>query len=147
MSDGLLSRLEADLTRARKDRDRIRTSVLSMTLSEIRNRRIEAGRDLSDEEIGDVLGKARKRRQEAADQMRAGDREELAAKEETEAGILAEYLPEAMDEMEVRTLIRGIMAEGVTEMGPLMGRLMPRIRGRFDGKEANRIAREELTPA
>ena len=147
MSDGLLPRLEADLTRSRKDRDRIRTSVLSMTLSEIRNRRIELGRDLSDEEVGDVLGKARKRRQEAADQMRAGEREELAAKEETEAGILAEYLPEAMDEMEVRTLIRGIMAEGVTEMGPLMGRLMPRIRGRFDGKEANRIAREELAPA
>ena len=147
MSDGLLPRLEADLTRSRKDRDRIRTSVLSMTLSEIRNRRIELGRDLSDEEVGDVLGKAGKRRQEAADQMRAGEREELAAKEETEAGILAEYLPEAMDEMEVRTLIRGIMAEGVTEMGPLMGRLMPRIRGRFDGKEANRIAREELAPA
>jgi uncharacterized protein len=143
----LQARLERDLITARKARDRMRTGLLSMTLAELRNRRIELGRDLADEDVEEVLTRARKRRQEAADQMREGGREELAGKEEAEGELLAEYLPQPLAEDEVRGLVREIVASGVTEMGPLMGRLMPRVRGRFDGREANRIAREELPGA
>ena len=76
--------------------------------------------------------------------MRSGDRDDLAEKEDAEAEILAGYLPEGLSEEEVRAMIREILAEGVGELGPVMGRLMPRLKGRFDGKEANRIVREEL---
>lgn len=147
MSAPLQTRLEAELVEARRARDRPRTTLLSMTLSEIRNRRIELGRELGDDDVREVLTRARKRRQEAADQMRAGGREELAAKEEAESVILAAFLPRQMEEAEVRNLVRGLVAEGVTDMGPLMGRLMPLLQGRFDGREANRIAREELAGA
>jgi hypothetical protein len=144
VSSPLKARLQADLNQARKDRDRLRTLVLSTTLSEVRNREIDQGSDVADEEVVQVVVKAIKQRRDSADQMRGGGREELAEKEEREAEILGEYLPDPLQESEVRERIRALVAEGVTEMGPLMGRLMPELRGRFDGKEANRLVREEL---
>lgn len=91
-----------------------------------------------------VLARGIKQRRDAAEQMRSGGREELARHEEEEAEVLSGFLPPGLSEEEVRAIVRTIVAEGPAEMGPVMGRLMPRIRGRFDGKEANRIVREEL---
>jgi uncharacterized protein YqeY len=140
----LKKRLQEDLKEARKARDKLRTLVLSTTLSELRNREIEVGGEVDDQETVSVIVKAVKRRKEAADQMQAGGRGELAAKETQEAGILSRYLPEGLSEEEVREIVRSILAGGVRELGPVMGQLIPRIKGRFDGKEANRIVREEL---
>jgi len=145
VTESLKAQLERELREARKKRDRLRTTVLSSTLSELKNQEIEESREADDEMVKRVLTRALKQRKEAADQMRSGDREELAEKEEREAGILSEFLPPPLDEDEVRAMVREIVEGGTTEMGPVMGRLMPRIRGRFDGKEANRIVREELS--
>ena len=90
------------------------------------------------------MSKAIKQRGDAADQMREAGREELAAKEEAQAAILKEFMPEGLSEDEVRALVREFVAQGADQMGAVMGRLMPEIRGRFDGKDANRIVREEL---
>jgi uncharacterized protein YqeY len=144
LSSSLKTRLKEDLIQARKGREKLRTLVLSTTLSELRNREIELGKDGDDAEVLSVIGKAVKRRKEAAGQMRAGGREELATKEEAEAEILGAYLPVGLSEAEVRGIVREIVAEGAGEMGPVMGKLMPRLKGRFDGKEANRIVREVL---
>ena len=76
--------------------------------------------------------------------MRAAGRDELANGEEAQLTVLSEYLPEGMSEDEVRALVRAAIEDGVDQMGMLMGRVMPQIRGRYDGKEANRIVREEL---
>ncbi len=146
MSSRLKARLQADLNQARKARDKARTLVLSTTLAEVRNREIELGGDAPDEEVLKVVSRAIKQRRDAAEQMRAGARDDLADKEEREAEMLTAYLPEQLDEAEVRAMVREIVAAGHTDMGPVMGQLMPRLRGRFDGKEANRIVREELTP-
>jgi len=91
-----------------------------------------------------VVARAVKQREEAAGAMEEGGRSELAEKERREAELLEEYLPEPLDEEEVRSLVREIIDDGADQIGPVMGRLMPRIRNRFDGKEANRIVREEL---
>jgi uncharacterized protein YqeY len=140
----LKNRLQSDLAEARKGRDKLRTLVLSTTLSELRNHEIEAGKEAVDEDVLSVLTKAVKRRKDAADLMRSGGREELAEKEEAEAEMLSSYLPEGLTEEEVRTIVREIVEEGASDIGPVMGRLMPRLKGRFDGKEANRIVREVL---
>jgi uncharacterized protein YqeY len=145
VAETLKSRLQTDLNRARKDRDKARTLVLSTTISELKNRELENGRDATDEDVVTVLTRAIKQRREASEQMRGGGRAELAAKEEAEAGILQGYLPEALSEVEVRALVREAIAGGATQMGAVMGKLMPRIKGRFDGKEANRIVTEELS--
>ncbi len=145
MASELKSRLQADLNAARKDRDKFRTLVLSTAVSDIRNRELEPPiGEVDDEAVVQVLTRMIKQRRDAADQMRAAGRPELAEQEEAQAAVLQEYLPEAMGEDEVRAIVREIVASGVDQMGQVMGQVMPRIRGRFDGKEANRIVREEL---
>jgi hypothetical protein len=140
----LKEQLRDDLNAARRARDRERTLILTTTLSEVRNREIELGRDASDEDVREVVQRAVKRRREAAEQMRAGDREDLAAKEDAEAAMLVQYLPAQLSEDEVRGHVREAIAAGADNMGAVMGRIMPRIKGVFDGREANRIVKEEL---
>jgi len=144
LASDLKQRLQKDLDRARKAREKLTTLVLSSTLSELRNWEIENGREAGDEDVRQVLSRARKQRNEAADQMRQGGRSELAEREEQEAAILQEYLPPPLTEDEVRILVRAAIGEGAGDVGPVMGRIMSQIQGRFDGKEANRIVREEL---
>lgn len=140
----LSDRLRNDLNSARRERDKLRTLVLTMTLSELRNREIELGREASEEEVIEVIGRAVKRRREAAEQIRAAGRLELAAKEEKEAELLTGYLPAQLDEEEVRQYVREAIAGGATNVGAVMSAVMPRVKGRFDGRETNRIVREEL---
>lgn len=144
MAETLKERIRSDLNEARRAKDRLRTTVLSTVLSEIRNKEIEEGRDATDEDVIGVVAKAIKQRHEAADQMRDADRSELADKEEREAELLDAYTPESMSEDEVRAMARETIAAGADNMGAVMGQPMPRIKGRFDGREANRIVREEL---
>lgn len=144
MAEALKDRLRADLNAARRERDKLRMNVLTMTLSELRNREIELGRDAGDADVVEVVNRALKRRREAADQMTQGGRPELAEKEEQEAKILGAYLPAAMGEDEVRALVRSAIDGGATNVGAVMAAIMPEIKGRFDGREANRLAREML---
>ena len=141
---GLAEQLRADLNSARRERDRLRTAVLTMTLSEVMNRQIEMGREPTDEDVTDVVARAIRKRREAAEQIRAVGRTDLADKEEQEAALLMAYMPAQLSEAEVRQMVRDAIAGGAGNIGAVMGAIMPRVKGRFDGKETNRIVREEL---
>ena len=140
----LLEQLRADLTTARKGRDKLRTTTLSTFLAEVRNREIELGRGVADDDVRGLLTTAIKRRREASEQMRAGSRDELAEKEEQEAVLLQAYLPPALGDNEVRAMVREAVAGGAADVGAVMKAVMPRVKGRFDGKELNSLAREAL---
>ena len=144
LEGGLKARIQSDLNGARKARDRERTLVLSTLLSDIKNKEIETGGSLDEAAVEQVISKGIKQRRDAASQMRDAARYDLAEKEEAQAAILQSYLPEQLPEAEVRDMVRSILAEGAEQIGQVMGRLMPMIRGRFDGSLANRIVREEL---
>jgi hypothetical protein len=144
MAESLIERLRTDMNAARRERDKLRTLVLTTTLAEVRNRAIELRRDVTDGDVIEVIGRAIKRRREAAEQIRAAGREELAAKEEQEAELLHTYMPAQLSEAEVRQFVRDAMATGANTVGAVMSTVMPRVKGRFDGKETNRIVREEL---
>jgi uncharacterized protein YqeY len=144
VASDLKSRIQNDLNDARKQRDKHRVLVLSTLLSEVRNKEIDGGGEVDDDGVIQVVSKAIKQRNDAATQMRDAGRAELAEQEEAQAEVLAGYLPKQLTEDEVRTLVRGAIASGADQMGALMGKIMPELRGRFDGKEANRIVREEL---
>jgi len=144
VSSELKNRVQADLNDARRQRATERTLVLSTLLSELKNRELEMGEAMDDAAALQVVSKGIKQRRDAAQQMRAAGREELAANEDAQAAILKGYLPEGLTEDEVRAMVREIISGGAAVMGAVMGQLMPRIRGRFDGKEANRIVREVL---
>lgn len=143
MSD-LTERMRADLNTARRARDKLRTVVLTTTLSEIKNRQIEMGREPTDEDVVEVVGRAIKKRREAAEQIRAVGRTDLAEKEEQEAELLLPYMPAQLSEVEVRQMVKDAIAGGAANVGAVMGAIMPRLKGRFDGRETNRIVREEL---
>ena len=136
--------IRADLTDARKQRDKLRTTLITMFLSEIRNKEIEVGRELDDAGIQGVATTAIKRRREAAEQMRAAGRAELAEKEEAEAELLKAYLPPQLGEDEVRAMVREAIAGGAKDLGGVMKAVSPRTKGVFDGTELNRVVREEL---
>ena len=140
----LVEQLRADLTQARRDRDKLRTTTLSTFLAEVKNREIEQGRPATDEDVRGLLTTALKRRRDSAEQMRAGGRPELADKEEQEAVLLQAYLPPALGEDEVRGMIAEAVAGGASDVGGVMKAVMPRAKGRFDGKELNRLVREAL---
>jgi uncharacterized protein len=137
-------KLRADLNSARKERDKLRTAVLTMTVSEVRNREIELGRPATDDDVQEVVNRAVKRRREAAEQIRAAGRTDMADREEQEAALLVGYLPAQLTEDEVRGLVRDAVAAGAGNVGAVMSAVMPKLKGRFDGREANRIVREEL---
>jgi uncharacterized protein len=144
MADALKARIRSDLNDARREKDRLRTTVLTSTLSEVRNKEIELGREAEDGDVIAVVAKAIKQRKESSGQMRSAGRPELADKEDREASLLESYMPAGLSEAEVRAAVQEAIAGGADTMGAVMGAIMPRIKGRFDGREANRIVREEL---
>ncbi|HEX6308850.1 MAG TPA: GatB/YqeY domain-containing protein [Longimicrobiales bacterium] len=143
MSD-LLARMRTDLNSSRRERDKLRTLVLTTTLSEVKNRQIELGREPTDEDVTEVVSRAIRKRREAAEQIRAAGRTDLAEREEQEAALLMPYMPAQLAEAEVRQLVKEAIAAGANSVGAVMGAIMPRVKGRFDGRETNRIVREEL---
>ncbi len=144
-----LATIEGALRDAMKARDTLRTSVLRLVRAALQNRAIEKRAPLTDEEVLAVLFAQAKQRRESVEQFRAGGRADLAAKEEAELAILQEFLPRAMDPEELLALAREVVAElgpvGPKDMGRVMAALMPRIRGRADGKAANQVVRDLLT--
>ena len=94
-----------------------------------------------------MLRRGVKRRHEAAEQYASAGRTDLAERELAEVRALEEFLPPAMGEDEVRAAVRAVMAAGARDVGAVMGQVMPRFKGRADGKLVNRIVREELAAA
>lgn len=142
----LAEQIRAAMNAARKDRDQARTLLTSTLLSEIANRQIELGHDLSDPEVVEVVRRALKRRREAVEQARAVGRMEHADREAFEAAELERWLPPAVPEEEIRAAVREVVAAGAKDLGAVMGQVMPRFKGRAEGQTVNRIVREELAP-
>ncbi len=142
----LAARFQDELNLARKAQDKARVLLLGTVRSEIKNREIELQRALVDEDVVEVLRKAIKRRRESVGMYEQAGRTELAAVERQEAEALAVWLPAAPSDDEVRAAVRAAIAAGATNIGAVMGKVMPAFKGRLDGTVINRIAREELGP-
>jgi len=143
----LPERLRAAMNESRKQRDQGRTLLLSTILADLKNREFELQHPLSDEEAADVVRRGIKRRREAAEQYAAAGRPDRAEGELGEVKALEEFLPAAVDAEEIRRAVREVIAAGAKDMGKVMGQVMPRFKGRADGKLVNQIVREELAAA
>jgi hypothetical protein len=142
--ESLRDRVQAALTAARKAQDKDRTLVLGTVLAALKNRELELARAATDDEVVEVLRRGIKTRRESVEQFRAAGREDLATKEAGEVRVLEEFLPPAVDPEEIRAAVRAAIAAGATDLGRIMGQVMPKFKGRADGREINAIAREEL---
>lgn len=143
MSD-LTQELQKQLLTARKAQDKPRTLLFGTVLAAVQNRELELKHPLSDEEVLEVIQKSIKTRRESVEQYRKGGRPDLADREATEVRLLEVFLPQQADDGEIRAAVRQAIAAGATDLGRVMGQVMPKFKGRAEGKEINRIAREEL---
>ncbi len=144
----LQERIDRALNEAVKARDRLRISSLRMIRAALHNRRIEKRTDLDDGEVLQVLSTWAKQRREAIEQFRSGGRDDLADKEAAELAVAQEFLPGQLADEDLRALVAEAVAAtgagGPRDMGRVMGALMPRVRGRADGKRVNQLVREAL---
>jgi uncharacterized protein len=136
--------LRAAMNASRKAQDKDRTLVLGTILSNLKNREIELRRPVGDEDVFEVLRKGIKTRRESAEQYTAANRPELADVERSQIRVLEEFLPPAVDPEEIRSVVRAAIAGGATDLGKVMGQVLPKFRGRAEGKLINQIVREEL---
>jgi uncharacterized protein YqeY len=141
----LFARLQGDLNSARKSQDKAGTLLLGTVLSEVKNKKIELRRDPTDAEVIDVLRKSIKRRRESVEMYTKGNRQDLADKETSEAAALEKYLPAQVSDDELRAAVRAAIAGGATQIGAVMGKVLPQFKGRAEGGTINAIAREELS--
>lgn len=141
----LLARLQQDLASARRAHDKLAVLVLGTAIADARNREIEARRELSDDDIVEVLRKSVKRRREAIEMYVSAGRDDLAAKETAEIGVLDRYLPAQVGDAEIRQAVRSAIDGGASSIGAVMGRVVPQFKGRAEGSTINAIAREELS--
>jgi len=136
--------LRAALTAARKAQDKPRTLVLSTILANLKNREIELKRPVTGDDVIDVLRKGIKTRRESVEQYAKANRPDLADAERFQIAVLEEFLPPAVDPEEIRAAVRQVIAGGARDIGKVMGKVLPQFKGRADGKDVNRIVREEL---
>jgi uncharacterized protein YqeY len=146
MSDvaDLAATLRAALVAARKSQSKDRTLVLSTILANLKNRELELKRAPTDADVVEVLRKGIQLRREAAEQYARAERQDLADAESAQIRILEEFLPAEADPAEIRAAVREAIAGGARDIGKVMGAVLPRFKGRADGKAVNQIAREEL---
>lgn len=146
---GLRERLEEDLKAALKAGRRNDVAALRLTLSEIKNAEKEARAPLDDEGVTGIIRSAVKKRKESITLFRQGGRGDLVEKEEAEVRLLEGYLPSSLSEGQLISLLEeGVRETGASspaDLGKLMKWVMPRLRGRADGSEVNRLARERLS--
>jgi uncharacterized protein YqeY len=141
----LFARLQGDLNSARKSQDKAGVLLLGTVLSEVKNKKIELKRDPTDADVIDVLRKSIKRRRESVEMYTKGNRQDLADKETSEAAALEKYLPAQVSDEELRAAVRAAIAGGATQIGAVMGKVLPQFKGRAEGGTINAIAREELS--
>ena len=144
----LQDRIESAMRDAMRARDERRTQTLRMAMSAAHNREIELGRPLADEDYVEILGRQVKQRRESIEAFRTGGRDAMAANEEAEASILAEFLPEPLSQGELEAIVRAAISEtGATtaaDLGKVMGRVVPQTKGRADGKALSDLVRRLL---
>jgi len=144
----LQDRLREDLGRSLKQGNKLRVSVLRLALSNIQNAEIAKRAPLEDSDVLAVLSKQARQHRESIDAFRAGKRDDLVAKEEQELSVLLEYLPQPMSReqlvAEVQAAIKEVGARGPGDKGKVMGKLMPKVKGKAEGSEVNAVVTELL---
>ena len=132
------------MNESRKQRDQARTLLLSTIISDVKNRELELNHPPTDDETVEVLRRGIKKRRESVEVYEKASRTDMAAREAAEIKILEEYLPAAVPPEEIRAAVREAIAGGATDTGKVMGAVMPKFKGKADGKLINQIVREEL---
>lgn len=145
----LKDQLNDAMKQAMKAQDHLRLSAVRMIRSAVKNREIDAKRELDDQGIVEVISSLAKQRRESIRLYKEGNRPDLVEKEEAELAILCAFLPEQLSSDQITDLVKRVIAEtdaqGPKDMGKVMKILTPLTAGRADGKTVSDIVRQQLS--
>jgi len=145
----LVDTLRKDMFQASKDVDVNRSDILKMALASIKNAQIEVEEELSDADVEKILRKEVKKVKDSIEQFEKMGREDLLSKEKSQLEVLESYLPELMSEEEVKKVvekkIEELGANGMKDMGKVMGVVMKELDGKTDGNTVKNIVQELLS--
>ena len=144
----LKERLNEDLKNAMRAHDATRRDTLRHVLAAVKQVEVDTRKELSDADVEQVLTREAKRRRESIEGFEKGGRADLVAQEQGELQLIESYLPQQMSRAEIEVLARQAIAESgassPAQMGAVMQKLMPRVKGKADGKLVNQVVRELL---
>ncbi len=143
----MLDRIQEEIRQAMRGGEKTRLGTLRLLLAALKNERIEKRRDLSEEEIITVISREIKMRRNASEDYRRGQRDDLVQEAEREIIILESYLPSQLGEEELLALVRQVVSETgevSPDVGKVMGKVMPLVRGKADGKRVQEVVRQVL---
>ena len=144
----LSEQIMSDMKEAMKARDKVRLNTVRMIKSALMNEKIKAGHDLTAEEELTVLSREKKQREESIEEFTKANRKDLADETKQELAIVESYLPKQMTQEElnqaVSSTIAEVNAQGKSDFGKVMKVLMPKIKGKADGKAASDVVRKQL---
>ena len=141
--------LTNDLKDAMRQRDAVRRDTIRLLLSAIgyeeKAKRTDA---LGDDAVLQVLSRQAQQRRDSIEAYQKGDRPDLVAKEEAELAIVVQYLPQPLSEDEIAAIVQSAIADmnatGPQDMGKVMGKVMPQVRARADGKQVSALVNQTL---
>ena len=143
------SRLSEDIITAMKAGEKDKTETFRTLRAQIKDAKIKKGDDLEAVEEEQVLMTAAKRRRESISMFKEGNREDLVAKEQFQLDLIQNYLPEQISEEEVEKIVNdtvsSLSVSGMSDLGRVMGALMPKVKGKADGKIVQQKVREALS--
>ncbi len=141
-------RMKEDMKDAMRAKDADRLGSIRMLISALKNKAIDLRRDVTEEEILEIMATEAKKRRESIDLYTTGERPDLVAKEEADLVVIAAYLPEPLSEAEVVKMIEEIIAEtGAStkkDIGKVMGKIVSLTKGRFDGGQIKDLVMARL---
>ena len=143
----LQQKIQQNLKNALKAKDAITLSVLRMLSSAIMNEAMakrKKDKVLNDEEILQVIARQIKQRKDSIEQYKKGERHDLAKNEELEMKILEKYMPEQISQDEIRKTVQKIIDSGLSDFGPLMGKIMAELKGKADGAIVKKIVEQMI---
>ena len=142
------ARMQEDIKQAMRARDVLRRSVLRYLRSEIHNAEIAQQKELDDKGVLAVLSRQAQQRRDSIEAYEGANRQDLVEREKGELAIILEYLPQQLTRAEIDSLVEQAIAEtgasGPSDMGKVMGRLMPQVRGRAEGRDVSAAASAAL---
>ncbi len=144
----LKEKLMEDLKASMKNKDKVRKNTVTMIRAAIKQVEVDTRNELSDDDIIGIIAKQVKQKKDSIEDFKAGNREDLVTLTEEEIAILTEYLPEqlSLEKLEeiVIHAIKETNAQSKKDMGKIMGKIMPIIKGKADGKQVNEIVSRYL---
>lgn len=148
----LKQKLREELRQSMLARDELKTSVLRLLLSAINYYEIQkggAGYEATDEDVLSVIQKEARQHKDSIEQFQKAGRQDLVDKETKELQLLQKYLPQQLSEEEIKKLVKETIAKtaasSMSDIGKVMGALMPKVKGKADGAIISKIVKEQLS--